>query len=162
MAGSAKSASRTGFVYARSVAVGLPEEVAGGRLPHATANRLSNPKTNRRSFTAPPEACILGGSFTGPAISASGSAPMPPDDVDEATQKQLQRLRIRGAPAVKPGMPNFVGEYLCKEVQVPSVRALQIAWAEGVTPTRAMLKEAFLQLETVASGQKLTVLGGPM
>ena len=29
---------------------------------------------------------------------------MPPDDIDEATLKQLHKLRVRGAPAIRPGM----------------------------------------------------------
>jgi len=87
---------------------------------------------------------------------------MPFDDVDEATQKQLSKLRIRGAPAIKPGMPNFVGEYACKEVQVPAVRALQLPWAEGVVPTGALLREAFAKLSSVAKGQKLKSEGDPM
>jgi DNA gyrase inhibitor GyrI len=87
---------------------------------------------------------------------------MPPDDVDEATQKQLRKLRIRGAPTLKPGMPNFVGEYVCKEVQLPAVRTLQLSWAEGVVPTRAMLEEAFARLAGVAAAEKLRVVGDPM
>ncbi len=86
---------------------------------------------------------------------------MPPSDVDDATQKQLSKLRIRGAPAIKPGMPNFVGEYSCREVQMPAVRTLQLGWAEGVVPTRALLQEAFAKLIAVASEQKLKA-GEPM
>jgi DNA gyrase inhibitor GyrI len=86
---------------------------------------------------------------------------MPPSDVDDATQKQLSKLRIRGAPAIKPGMPNFVGEYSCREVQRPAVRILQIGWADGVVPTRALLVEAFAKLRAVASAQKLKA-GDPM
>jgi DNA gyrase inhibitor GyrI len=81
---------------------------------------------------------------------------------DQATQKQLSKLRIRGAPAIKPGMPNFVGEYGCREVQIPAVRALQIAWSEGAVPTRAMLKDAFAKLASVAESQKLKPAGDPM
>jgi DNA gyrase inhibitor GyrI len=87
---------------------------------------------------------------------------MPPDDVDEATQKQLSKLRIRGAPAIKPGMPNFVGEYPCREVQIPAVRALSLPWAEGVVPTRAMIRDAFAELGAVAKEQKLKPEGDPM
>jgi hypothetical protein len=87
---------------------------------------------------------------------------MPPDDLDEATLKQLRRLRIRGAPAIKPGMQNFVGEYPCKEVQLPAVRTLQVTWPDGAVPTRAMLNEVFAKLTAVAGGQKLRVLGEPM
>jgi DNA gyrase inhibitor GyrI len=87
---------------------------------------------------------------------------MPFDDVDEATQKQLSKLRIRGAPAIKPGMPNFVGEYSCREVQIPAVRALQLPWAEGVIPTRALLHDAFTRLSSVAKEQKLRAEGDPM
>jgi DNA gyrase inhibitor GyrI len=83
-------------------------------------------------------------------------------DVDEATQKQLSKLRIRGAPAIKPGMPNFVGEYPCREVQIPAVRALQLTWNEGVSPTRALLREAFARLASVAKEQKLKPEGDPM
>ena len=87
---------------------------------------------------------------------------MPPDDLDEATLKQLRKLRVRGAPAIQPGMANFVGEYPCKEAQLPALRTLQISWAEGVMPTRASLKEAFERLASVAAAQKLKVLGEPM
>ncbi len=83
-------------------------------------------------------------------------------DVDSATQKQLNKLRIRGAPAIKPGMPNFVGEYGCREVQLPAVRALSLTWAEGAMPTRLMLNEAFERLQKVALAQKLKVAGDPM
>ncbi len=87
---------------------------------------------------------------------------MPPSDLDEATQKQLSKLRIRGAPAIKPGMPNFVGEYACREVQLAAVRTLQLAWPEGVLPTRATLKDAFACLAAVAATQKLKAMGEPM
>jgi DNA gyrase inhibitor GyrI len=87
---------------------------------------------------------------------------MPPSDVDESTQKQLSKLRIRGAPAIKPGMPNFVGEYHCRELQLPAVRTLQITWTEGVVPTRTMLKEAFARLTDAAVEQKLKPGGDPM
>jgi DNA gyrase inhibitor GyrI len=86
---------------------------------------------------------------------------MPPDDLDPATQKQLSKLRIRGTPGVKPGMPNFVGEYGCREVQLTAIRALQIGWAEGIVPTRALLDEAFARLRVVGRAQKLK-LGDPM
>jgi DNA gyrase inhibitor GyrI len=86
---------------------------------------------------------------------------MPPSDVDEATLKQLSKLRIRGAPAIKPGMPNFVGEYSCREIQKPAVRTLQVGWAEGVIPTRAQLDEAFARLRSAAAEQKLKA-GDPM
>jgi DNA gyrase inhibitor GyrI len=90
------------------------------------------------------------------------SGKMPPSDVDEATQKQLSKLRIRGAPAIKPGMPNFVGEYACREVQMTAVRALSLGWAEGVAPTRALIREAFARLAAVAKEQKLKPEGDPM
>jgi hypothetical protein len=86
---------------------------------------------------------------------------MAPDDVDEATLKQLQKLRIRGAPAIKLGIAPFVGEYTCKEVQVPAVRVLKIVWPEGALPTRVMIKDAFAQLAAVASAQKLRLEGNP-
>jgi len=86
---------------------------------------------------------------------------MPPSDIDEATQKQLAKLRIRGAPAIKPGMPNFVGEYGCREIQKPAVRILQLPWAEGVVPTLAQLREAFAKLRAVAVEQNLKA-GDPM
>jgi DNA gyrase inhibitor GyrI len=87
---------------------------------------------------------------------------MPPSDLDEATQKQLSKLRVRGAPAIKPGMPNFVGEYPCREVQLTAVRTLQLGWAEGVLPTHAMLKDAFARLAGVAAAQGLKTAGDPM
>ena len=88
---------------------------------------------------------------------------MPPsDDLDLATQKQLSKLRIRGAPAIKPGMPNFVGEYACREVQTAAVRTLQLGWVEGVRPTYALLKEAFARLAGVVTAQKLKAAGEPM
>jgi DNA gyrase inhibitor GyrI len=83
-------------------------------------------------------------------------------DVDEATQKQLAKLRVRGVPGIKPGMPNFVGEYPCREVQAPAVRVLQVGWAEGVIPTWALLKEAFAHLTAVRVQQKLAPAGDPM
>jgi DNA gyrase inhibitor GyrI len=83
-------------------------------------------------------------------------------DVDEATQKQLSKLRIRGAPAIKPGMPNFVGEYPCREEQLPAVRVLQLGWAEGVIPTQNLLREAFARLTSVVAAQKLKPAGDPM
>ena len=87
---------------------------------------------------------------------------MPPDDIDEATLKQLHKLRVRGAPAVHPGIANFVGEYVCKEIQIPSVRTLQLNWGDGVVPTRAMLTDAFARLAAAASSQKLKTVGDPM
>lgn len=88
---------------------------------------------------------------------------MPPDDdLDEATLKQLSKLRIRGAPSVKPGISNFVSDYLCKEVQLIAVRTLQIEWPEGAAPTRIMLSEAFARLGAVADAQKLARVGEPM
>lgn len=87
---------------------------------------------------------------------------MPPDDIDDATLKQLHKLRIRGAPTVASGIPNFVGEYFCKEVQIPSVRVLQLLWPEGAVPTRAMLKDAYARLASAASTQKLKTVGDPM
>jgi DNA gyrase inhibitor GyrI len=87
---------------------------------------------------------------------------MPPDDRDDATLKQMHRLRVRGAPAIRPGMPNFVGEYACKETQLPAIRTLQLSWAEGVHPTRAMLTDAFERLAASAAKQKLKVVGDSM
>jgi hypothetical protein len=87
---------------------------------------------------------------------------MPPDDIDDATLKQLHKLRIRGAPAVHLGIANFVGEYVCKETQIPSVRTLQLNWADGVAPTRAMLTDAFARLAGSAASQKLKTIGEPM
>jgi DNA gyrase inhibitor GyrI len=55
-----------------------------------------------------------------------------------------------------------VGEYVCKETQINSVRTLQLPWAEGVAPTRAMLTEAFGRLATTAAAQKLKTVGDPM
>jgi hypothetical protein len=83
-------------------------------------------------------------------------------DVDEATQKQLAKLRIRGVPAIKPGMPNFVGEYPCREVQMPAVRVLHLGWAEGVIPTGTLLRDAFKRLATIRAQQKLAAAGDPM
>lgn len=83
-------------------------------------------------------------------------------DVDEATQKQLSKLRIRGVPAIKPGMPNFVGEYPCREEQLPAVRVLQLGWPEGTVPTWALLKEAFARLAAAHAQQKLRPAGDPM
>jgi DNA gyrase inhibitor GyrI len=83
-------------------------------------------------------------------------------DVDDATQKQLSKLRVRGAPAIKPGMPNFVGEYPCREVQMPAVRVLQLGWAEGIVPTGALLKDAFGRLASVREEQKLKPAGDAM
>jgi DNA gyrase inhibitor GyrI len=87
---------------------------------------------------------------------------MPPSDLDEATQKQLSKLRVRGAPAIKPGMPNFVGEYACREVQLTAVRTLHLGWVEGMLPTRATLKDAFAHLASIAAAQKLKTVGDPM
>ena len=87
---------------------------------------------------------------------------MPPDDLDEATLKQLSKLRIRGAPAIRPGMAAFVGEYPCQEMQLAAVRTLQLAWPEGKAPTYAMLKDTFARLKATAAGQKLKQMGEPM
>jgi DNA gyrase inhibitor GyrI len=87
---------------------------------------------------------------------------MPPSDLDDATQKQLSKLRVRGAPAIKPGMPNFVREYPCREVQLAAVRTLQLGWVEGVLPTHAMLKDAFARLAGVAAAQRLKTAGEPL
>jgi DNA gyrase inhibitor GyrI len=87
---------------------------------------------------------------------------MPPSDLDEATQKQLSKLRIRGVPAIKPGMANFVGEYACREVQLAAVRTLQLGWGEGALPKRAMLKDAFARLADVAAAQKLKTVDDAM
>lgn len=84
-----------------------------------------------------------------------------PDDVDEATLKQLRKLRIRGAPAIKPGMPAFVGQYRCEELQRTAVRTLQLSWAEGTVPSYSLLKQAFARLTGLADAQKLKRAGGP-
>jgi len=86
---------------------------------------------------------------------------VPDDELDEATRKQLGRLRIRGAPAIRPDLSPFIGEYRCEEVQLPAVRTLQLAWPEGTTPTYAQLKEAWARLAAVASAQRLKRAGPP-
>jgi hypothetical protein len=79
---------------------------------------------------------------------------------DEITQKHLQRLRIRGAPATIPGSHGLVGAYDGEETWRQTCRALVLPLDRGFTG--AQLREAFAKLAEVASRQKATLFEEPM
>lgn len=79
---------------------------------------------------------------------------------DEITQRHLNRLRVRGAPATIPGAAGFVGSYDVEEVWRQTGRALVVPLARPLG-TQA-LREAFARLTALAKQQKLTVLEDPL
>jgi DNA gyrase inhibitor GyrI len=80
--------------------------------------------------------------------------------VDDITQRHLQRLRIRGAPATIPGTAGFVGSYDAEETWRQTSRALVAPLERPVTA--ASLKEAFAKLSAAAEQQKLAVQEDPL
>src|SRR5262252_9148329 len=79
---------------------------------------------------------------------------------DEITQRHLNRLRIRGAPATIPGMGASVGLYEAEETWRQTARALVTPLDKHVTA--AALEEAFTRLANVAAAQKLAVQEDPL
>ena len=82
---------------------------------------------------------------------------MPPDEI---TQRHLNRLRIRGAPATIPGTVGFVGSYDAEEIWRQTGRALTLPLEKSFTV--AALREASERLTKLAQAQKLTVLEEPL
>ncbi len=80
--------------------------------------------------------------------------------VDEITQRHLNRLRIRGAPATIPGTVGFVGSYDAEETWRQTARALVVPLDRHVTA--ASLKEAYAKLAASAEQQKLAVPEDPL
>lgn len=79
---------------------------------------------------------------------------------DPITQKHLDRLRIRGAPATIPGAAGLVGEYDAEETWRQTCRAL-------VTPldrnfNHVALRDAFAKLQRTADAQKLSIAEEPL
>ncbi len=79
---------------------------------------------------------------------------------DEITQRHLQRLRIRGAPATIPGSIGFVGNYDAEETWRQTGRALVTPLARPIS-ARA-LWEASVMLKAMAEQQKLQVVEDPL
>ena len=79
---------------------------------------------------------------------------------DEITQRHLNRLRVRGAPATIPGAAGFVGSYDVEEVWRQTGRALVLPLPRALTPEA--LREAFARLTAQASQQKATILEEPL
>lgn len=79
---------------------------------------------------------------------------------DPITQKHLDRLRIRGAPATIPGASGLVGAYDAEETWRQTCRALVLPLSKH--PTVAELRETFAKLREVAEAQKLTITEDPL
>lgn len=79
---------------------------------------------------------------------------------DEITQRHLQRLRIRGAPATIPGSIGFVGNYDAEETWRQTGRALVTPLGRPIS-ARA-LWEASVMLKAMAEQQKLQVVEDPL
>ncbi len=82
---------------------------------------------------------------------------MPPDEI---TQKHLQRLRIRGAPATIPGTHGLVGAYDAEETWRQTCRALVVPLERGFTG--AALRDAYTKLNEAAARNKATLFEEPM
>jgi len=78
---------------------------------------------------------------------------MPPDEI---TQRHLNRLRIRGAPATIPGTAGFVGSYDAEEVWRQTGRALVLPLEK--TFTLEALRDAYAKLQKLAAAQKVGIL----
>lgn len=80
--------------------------------------------------------------------------------LDPITQKHLNRLRIRGAPATIPGSSGFVGTYEAEETWRQTGRALIAPLARPLTA--AGIKAAYALLRETAERQGLSVVDEPM
>jgi DNA gyrase inhibitor GyrI len=80
--------------------------------------------------------------------------------LDPITQKHLNHLRIRGAPATIPGSAGFVGTYEAEETWRQTGRALVVPLTRGFHA--AELKEAYAKLAAAAEAQKLHAVDEPM
>jgi DNA gyrase inhibitor GyrI len=79
---------------------------------------------------------------------------------DPITQKHLDRLRIRGAPATIPGAAGLVGAYDGEETWRQTCRAFVTPIAKPLHI--ANLREAFAKLRSVAEAQKVQVVEEPL
>lgn len=82
---------------------------------------------------------------------------MPPDEI---TQRHLDKLRIRGAPATIPSAVGFIGSYEAEEVLRQTCRALVLPLEKGFTT--AALRGAFDRLRAAAEHQNLIVVEEPL
>ncbi len=80
-----------------------------------------------------------------------------PDDI---TQRHLQRIRIRGAPATIPGSAGFVGSYDAEETWRQTGRALVLPLDRSFTAKT--LRETFARLREAAEAQNLTITEDPL
>ena len=80
-----------------------------------------------------------------------------PDDI---TQRHLQRIRIRGAPATIPGSAGFVGSYDAEETWRQTGRALVLPLDRSFTAKT--LRETFARLRAAAEAQNLTITEEPL
>ncbi len=79
---------------------------------------------------------------------------------DEITQKHLDKLRVRGAPATIPGSAGMVGSYDIKEITRQTVRALTMSLDRDFTVSQ--IKEGQAKLAQIAAKQSLRVLEQPL
>lgn len=79
---------------------------------------------------------------------------------DPITQKHLDRLRIRGAPATIPGAAGLVGAYDAEETWRQTCRALVLPLPKHFTAHD--LRDAFTKLREHAEAKKLTVTEDPL
>ncbi|MFO0760390.1 MAG: hypothetical protein U0359_28165 [Byssovorax sp.] len=80
--------------------------------------------------------------------------------LDPITQKHLNRLRIRGAPATIPGSAGFVGSYDAEETWRQTGRALSMPIARPLTA--ASLKAAFTKLREIAEQHSIKIGDEPL
>jgi len=74
---------------------------------------------------------------------------------DEITQRHLNRLRVRGAPATIPDARGFVGAYEAEEIWRQTGRALVLPLERGFS--LGDLRGAASRLEEAARAQRLTI-----
>ena len=79
---------------------------------------------------------------------------------DDITAKHLAKLRIRGAPAMVPGVAPMVGEYPCQQVMRSAVRALSRPLEQPLTFDK--LKAAFAELRAAQQREGLSAAGAPI
>lgn len=79
---------------------------------------------------------------------------------DEITQRHLNRLRVRGAPATIPGTVGMVGAYDAEETWRQTGRALVLPLERSFT--LSSLRDAHARLAEVAERQKLRIVEEPM
>ena len=75
---------------------------------------------------------------------------------DEITQKYLDKLRVRGVPAIIPGTTGMVGSYDCTEIRRQTLRALAVSL--GHSYEISDLRNAREKLARLATAQRLRVL----